>query len=62
MLGLTSVTFRGLSPAEILRLACRAGLQCVEWGGDVHVPPEDPALARRVGDATRAAREMGGVQ
>lgn len=55
MLGLTSVTFRDLSPAEILRLASHAGLQCVEWGGDIHVPPEDLPLARAVGDATRAA-------
>ena len=38
--GLVSVTFRCLSPAEICALCERAGLKAVEWGGDVHVPPE----------------------
>ena len=38
--GLVSVTFRSLSPAEICALCERAGLKAVEWGGDVHVPPE----------------------
>ena len=53
--GLISVTFRPLPCEEIIRLAAENGLRCVEWGGDVHVPPGDPANARRVGAATRAA-------
>lgn len=53
--GLVSITFRALSPADIIRLAAEAGLQAIEWGADVHVPPGDLVLARRVGDETRAA-------
>lgn len=36
--GLVSVTFRKLTPREIVNLASRAGLAGIEWGGDVHVP------------------------
>jgi len=36
--GLTSVTFRGLCPKEIVNLSVRAGLDGIEWGGDIHVP------------------------
>src|SRR4051812_19353813 len=46
--GLASVTFRALSPDEIIRLARTAGLQGIEWGGDVHVPPGDLRRARDV--------------
>jgi len=44
--GLTSVTFRKLAAAEVARLAYRASLQAIEWGGDVHVPHGDIAAAR----------------
>ena len=53
--GLVSITFRALSPADIIRLAAESGLRAIEWGADVHVPPGDLVLARRVGDDTRAA-------
>ena len=53
--GLVSVTFRGLSPEEIVDLCGRCGLRGVEWGGDVHVPLGDLESARRVGALTRAA-------
>ena len=53
--GLVSVSFRGLACEEIVALAAKAGLQGIEWGGDVHVPPEDIENARRVGALTRAA-------
>ena len=36
--GLVSVTFRKLTPKEILALMARTELRAVEWGGDVHVP------------------------
>ena len=35
---LCSVTFRALTPEEVLELAARAELDAIEWGGDVHVP------------------------
>jgi sugar phosphate isomerase/epimerase len=40
------VTFRKLAPHEIVALAEAAGLEAIEWGADVHLPP---------GDVTRAA-------
>jgi len=46
--GLVSVTFRRLSPDEIIGLVSRAGLRAIEWGGDVHVSPGDMTTARRV--------------
>ncbi|WP_271749254.1 sugar phosphate isomerase/epimerase family protein [Cohnella sp. JJ-181] len=53
--GLVSVTFRKLSPAEIVSLAAQAGLDAIEWGGDIHVPPGDLDLARQVRDLTASA-------
>ncbi|MDQ2688251.1 MAG: sugar phosphate isomerase/epimerase [Armatimonadota bacterium] len=53
--GLVSVTFRQLSPEQIIRLAVQARMQAMEWGGDVHVPPGDLDRARAVGDLTREA-------
>ena len=55
MTGLVSVTFRELSPEEIIALAGQAGLDAVEWGGDIHVPAGELETAQRVGEATRAA-------
>lgn len=45
--GLVSSTFRKLTPAEVVRRAAQAGLQGIEWGGDIQVPPArvDTALA-----------------
>ena len=53
--GVCSVTFRQLSPEEVIRLAVQAGLHAIEWGGDIHVPAGDTETARRVGELTRAA-------
>ena len=53
--GLVSVTFRRMSPSEILKLVVDAKLRHIEWGGDVHVPPGsiDTAknLCRQMDDA-----------
>ena len=46
--GLVSVSFRKLSPREIVELARETNLKAIEWGGDVHVPPGDLARAREV--------------
>ncbi|MHC1694512.1 MAG: sugar phosphate isomerase/epimerase family protein [Eubacteriales bacterium] len=53
--GLVSVTFRKLSPEQIISVAKQAGLEGIEWGGDVHVPSGDISRARRVGEDTREA-------
>lgn len=53
--GLCSVTLRESSVDEVIALAVAAGLESIEWGGDVHVPPGDTDTAREVGERTRAA-------
>lgn len=46
--GLVSVTFRKLTPEEIIREASRARLQVVEWGGDIHAPPGHESRAKAI--------------
>ncbi len=58
MTGLVSISFRSLSPEELLALARTAGLDSVEWGGDVHVPAGDLARAEEVRALTRAAHML----
>ncbi|MER8233018.1 TIM barrel protein [Streptomyces sp. NPDC094049] len=55
--GICSVTFRRLPVEELARRAARAGLTAVEWGADVHAPPDDPAAL----DAARAAADRHGL-
>jgi sugar phosphate isomerase/epimerase len=50
--GLVSVTFRKLSPADVVALVKEAGLKGIEWGGDVHVPHGDLGRAREVRELT----------
>ena len=53
--GLVTVTFRQLSPEEIIAVAKGAGLEVLEWGGDVHVPAGDTRRAREVAALARDA-------
>jgi 3-dehydroshikimate dehydratase len=53
--GLVSITFRKLSPEELISLVVKAGQSGIEWGGDVHVPHGDIARAEQVGIWTRDA-------
>lgn len=53
--GICSVTFRGKTPQEIVSLCKETGLRGIEWAADAHVPPEDLANARHVGEMTRTA-------
>ncbi|MDE6411451.1 MAG: sugar phosphate isomerase/epimerase [Clostridia bacterium] len=52
-IGLCSVTFRGKPAEEVIEIAKKNGLDCIEWGGDIHVPYGDTQIAARVGEATR---------
>ncbi len=38
VLGLVSVSFRKSTPEEIIKAAVEAGLECIEWGSDIHAP------------------------
>ena len=55
--GICSVTYRDLPPEEIVSLSAEAGLECIEWGGDVHVAPGVPDLA----EYARARTEEAGL-
>lgn len=53
--GLVSITFRKLSPEDIVREVSGAGLHGIEWGGDVHVPHGEGPTAKRVRRLTAEA-------
>ena len=53
--GLVSITFRQLTPQQIVDLVAQSGLDAIEWGGDVHTPHGDVAQARAVRQMTEDA-------
>jgi sugar phosphate isomerase/epimerase len=53
--GLVSITFRSLSPRQIVDLVAKAHLSGIEWGGDIHVPHGDLNKAREVRFMTQEA-------
>src|SRR5699024_11930088 len=53
--GICSVTYRDLPPEEIVPLTAEAGLEGIEWGGDVHVAPGVPDLAEHTRVRTEGA-------
>ena len=53
--GLVSVTFRKLTPRAIIDLVAEAGLDAIEWGGDVHVPHGEIGTAHTVREMTKDA-------
>lgn len=53
--GLCSITFRKFSVDEIIQLVQKAGLDGIEWGGDVHVPADNLENAKAIAEATRNA-------
>lgn len=53
--GLCSISFRSLSCAELLELTLKAGLKAIEWGGDVHCPHGDVAIAKEIAEKCKAA-------
>ncbi|MDN6302326.1 MAG: sugar phosphate isomerase/epimerase [Brachybacterium sp.] len=55
--GLCSVTFRDLAVETVVNQAAAAGLECIEWAGDAHVPPGDVAAAEQA----RALTEQAGL-
>ncbi len=53
--GLVSITFRKLSCREVVDLVAAAGMDGIEWGGDVHVPHGDLQRAHDVAAMTTDA-------
>ncbi len=53
--GLVSITFRNLTVHEIIDASVKAGIQGIEWGGDIHVPHGDIEEATETGRKTREA-------
>lgn len=50
--GLVSISFRAHLARSVAAAAASAGLECIEWGGDIHVPHGDIAAAREVAGMT----------
>ncbi|MBN2558517.1 MAG: TIM barrel protein [Clostridia bacterium] len=46
--GLVSISFRKLEAFEIIDMTAKAGLDAIEWGGDIHVPHGDRKTAEYV--------------
>ncbi len=53
--GLASITFRKLRVEEIIQLMIKANLVGIEWGGDIHVPHGNIAVANKVKKMTLGA-------
>ena len=53
--GLVSITYRQLTPEQIIVLCRDNNLSAIEWGGDIHVPHGDLDTAAQVAEMTRTA-------
>lgn len=53
--GLVSITYRQLSVDQVIDLSTEAGIAGIEWGGDIHVPHGDLAVASATAQKTRDA-------
>jgi len=49
--GLVSISFRNLTTDQITKMVRTAGLDAIEWGGDIHVPHGDVYKAETVRQA-----------
>jgi 3-dehydroshikimate dehydratase len=46
--GVVSVTFRELKPLDIIKLTKESGLNGIEWGSDIHCPPDNAQAASEI--------------
>lgn len=46
--GLVSISFRKESIKNLIKASKECGIDCIEWGGDVHIPMGKVKLARQV--------------
>ena len=56
--GLCSITFRKLTPQQVVDLSAQAGIDGIEWGGDVHAPHGEVKTA----DEVRRITEDAGIK
>ncbi len=50
-IGVASVTFRNKTVSQVVKIAKNAGVEFIEWGGDIHVKTlEDAKLAKKLCD------------
>ena len=54
-LGIVSVTFRTLSVDELIDVCKNVEIESIEWGGDVHVPPNNIENAKLVCEKSKQA-------
>ena len=54
--GLVSVTFRDKNPEEIIKIVKEEKLDSIEWGSDVHIPPND------LKNASEILKKMDGLE
>ena len=54
-LGLVSATFRQLTADDVIKLVKQAGLDGIEWSGDLHCPPGFTDLAKGIKEKTEEA-------
>lgn len=47
-IGFTTVTFRKKSRREVCEIAVKIGIKYLEWGGDIHLPPDDDIALQEV--------------
>lgn len=47
-IGFTTVTFRKKSRREICEIADKNNIRYIEWGGDIHLPPDDEIALQEV--------------
>lgn len=48
MIGLVSISFRETNWKDLVDICAEAGIQAIEWGADVHVPPQDLEHVKKV--------------
>lgn len=53
--GIVSISFRKYSKEEIAKAAKEAGLNSIEWGGDIHVPHGDISEAKKAVEITHGS-------
>lgn len=53
--GLVSISFRHLTPEQVISHSVKAGIGTIEWGSDSHLPETDLENAKRIAQMTKDA-------